>query len=191
MIKSIHTENNHVGQRSVRTTARSPWTRALTTGVLTMVLGAAVLPGQSFAADSVRPKHSFVSVDFPCAVEHESVTRETPVGDILRYTASCSTDGVELSITAIELPNFIAAIAADPLLVGKARREMIKEFDADTRKWTNCDYAEVECRKFEYTAPDGRIGHAELLLQREIFVVVNAFGSNSAQVAKTFLSSIQ
>lgn len=166
------------------------WCILVTSAALFVVGGAIFLPELGIAADGVRPKHSFVAVNFPCRVSDTSEVRKTPVGDIVHHTVSGTTEGVAMSITATELPSVVTALAADPLLMFKARREMLKEFDAETQRWENCDYDDIECRLFEYSAPGGHTGRAKILLDDDILVVVNAFGRDNPLVVDAFLGSI-
>jgi hypothetical protein len=164
-------------------------TLALAAGVLFAALS--VLSAPTAEAASTRPQGSFLAADLPGDVKRVNAVRDTLVGDIEHHTASATVDGVELSITATELPGFVTTVTTDNMLYRKARRELLRNYAGESQGWSRCNHAGYTCRKLRYVADDGRSGVARFYLHDDVLVVVNAVYAEDDATAKRFLASVK
>lgn len=175
---------------SVQSSSRppKPGARARALGVL-LALACLGASATALATTSVRPFGSFLAVELPGDVEHQSGVRETVVGDIEHFTALAKSGGASLSITATRLPGFVVAVTTDEMLYRKARNELLKNYAAHRTSWTRCTHAGCPCRKLLYQAKDGRKGMARLYLRDHVLVVINAVFDGDEAIARRFLAS--
>lgn len=123
----------------------------------------------------VRPGASFVSVALPGTTDDQSGVRETIVGDIEHETTSASPkEGLELSITATELPDTVNALTTEEMLLEKARDELLKANEGSKTQWKAISAKGKEARTLSYETRSGSKGRAELYMSDGVLVVLNA-----------------
>lgn len=163
---------------------------------LGLVLAPARAPASPVASTLTHPKGSFIEVRFETAPRRLPPTnRATRLGHMTTRTLLLEHDGLEFSMTAVDIPTRVRRLGDDVAMYERARDELLEVHGAERRAWTGCRIGGgVRCMQLHYARDGGQSGLARLFLRDRTLVVVDvveveATGRRGTARARQFVES--
>jgi len=140
-------------------------------------------------AGAAAPNGSFITVDIPGNAVRKVRTEDTFLGEVRTVSMIGESGDAKVAIAVSKLPSLSDNLASERKMYGKAKRKLLRRYDAKSTAWKVCKRAGHECRYLEYAAEDGRKGIARLYLEGEMMVIVNGSYDDDKTVVERFHDS--